>query len=579
MISWIQDRLAKNGKWIFSILLVVLLIPFVFTIGNTPGCAGTERRGESTTFFGHDFSQNAVAEKWTRDAQIATMLETGRPPMNEQMVQFSMMSRIISLALADEFNIPTPGAREVKAFIPTLRLFQTPDGNFDNQAYLQFLDSLDTNPSLTEKDVEWTIQNSFRISELEKVLGAQGFSLPSEALMSQQVKRIRYSVEVAEFNKATFDPKIEVTDETLQQYFDLNAPAYEVPEKVESAWVSFQVETLKEEVSVTPDEETLQAYLDENAGRYDDQAPVNEDGEPGEVTLDLVRDAVLADYTIEATTREATRLAEQRASDLAYDLYELNAPFGSEEVTDLLANRGLEAVDLPAVSATERAARLGQNMPEDLPAMLHTLDDSRGFTDAVRLTNGDFGIFFLKGRQEAFIPELADVRFRVDRDFRRAEKDRLFSEAGVRISDDINSSITEGASFKQAVLESELVLPLDATIEMFLDGRDLLYIAENTGFQTQVFEDFTSQQRPTDLAFPVLNALTNLSPGETSPMITSGDTGYFAYVIKKETPEIAKDDGALDTELAQIETMMASRLGQGFLNAMIRAQVPDEEQN
>ena len=171
------------------------------------------------------------------------------------------------------------------------------------------------------------------------------------------------------------------------------------------------------------------------------------------------------------------------------------------------------------------------------------------------------------------------MRFRVDRDFRRAEKDRLFSEAGVRISDDINSSITEGASFKQAVLESELVLPLDATIEMFLDGRDLLYIAENTGFQTQVFEDFTSQQRPTDLAFPVLNALTNLSPGETSPMITSGDTGYFAYVIKKETPEIAKDDGALDTELAQIETMMASRLGQGFLNAMIRAQVPDEEQN
>ena len=44
MISWSQTILQKHNKWLFSILLVVIIIAFVFTIGNTPGIGSGNRR-------------------------------------------------------------------------------------------------------------------------------------------------------------------------------------------------------------------------------------------------------------------------------------------------------------------------------------------------------------------------------------------------------------------------------------------------------------------------------------------------------------------------------------------------------
>ena len=45
MLSGIQVFLEKNRKWLFGFLLVVIVVPFVFTIGSTPGLvAGKKMR-------------------------------------------------------------------------------------------------------------------------------------------------------------------------------------------------------------------------------------------------------------------------------------------------------------------------------------------------------------------------------------------------------------------------------------------------------------------------------------------------------------------------------------------------------
>ena len=37
MLSLIERFLQHNRRWLFGVLLVVIVVPFVFTIGNMPG--------------------------------------------------------------------------------------------------------------------------------------------------------------------------------------------------------------------------------------------------------------------------------------------------------------------------------------------------------------------------------------------------------------------------------------------------------------------------------------------------------------------------------------------------------------
>jgi hypothetical protein len=61
MISWIQHHLIRHGRWVFLSLLAVIIVAFVFTIGNTPGCT-TDRSGyEENLYYGIDLELAARA--------------------------------------------------------------------------------------------------------------------------------------------------------------------------------------------------------------------------------------------------------------------------------------------------------------------------------------------------------------------------------------------------------------------------------------------------------------------------------------------------------------------------------------
>ena len=76
MLSGIQVFLEKNRKWLFGFLLVVIVVPFVFTIGSTPGLvAGKKMR--AMKLFGYNLNDRKQLETVVRNGALSIALQTG----------------------------------------------------------------------------------------------------------------------------------------------------------------------------------------------------------------------------------------------------------------------------------------------------------------------------------------------------------------------------------------------------------------------------------------------------------------------------------------------------------------------
>ena len=576
MISWIQDQLARNGKPIIIILLIAVIVPFVFVIGNTPGLPGAERSGPGQDFYGVNLQDRDVAQEWITDTTLGIQMEMGRPPFNEQMVRFMALNRVGLIYLADELGIPEPGVREVQAYVPELALFQKPDGSFDNSAYLEFIEMAESNPQLTEGDIERALRKSYRVAQVTELINGQGFTLDFEAELALMLENTTYDIEVAEFPKDDFAPEIEVTEEALKTYFDNNQARYEIAEKVESAWVRFSVEETAKDLEIQATEEALQTHFDENKTTY----IASKAGEIAEADLTLadVREAVEADYLEAAKNDRATRVVEEKASALAYDIFDQEAAFGSDEFNAILETYGVTLENLPAVQASAPSVRLGRDMPRDLVTTLFSMSGDKFTTDPLRLNNGDMGVFFVKGKIPAEIPEFTTVEARVRSDFESAEKDRLFSAKGAELAELFKTAVEAGTPFADAVYASDLVPSIKTLKESFLDGSSLEELADKEASVLTEFEAVKSSERRDGLETVITSSLAGMSAGDVSQMLTSGSTGYFVYVASVTEPEEAAEEETLIARAEQFENRMARTLGQAVMEELISAGAPEAQQ-
>eukprot|EP01035_Chromulina_nebulosa_P004025 gene4025-biopygen3306 len=151
MISWIQKTFQHHFRAIFSILLALIIVSFVFTIGASGGFGQAERRLVDRPFFGYNLSLQKDAQRLTGSAEISFSLN---PSYEYQGLEDYAFQRAAKLHLADQWHIPASTDTEIKDAVTKLRAFAGQDGQFDAKAYTNFRDSLKTNPrGLTEADV------------------------------------------------------------------------------------------------------------------------------------------------------------------------------------------------------------------------------------------------------------------------------------------------------------------------------------------------------------------------------------------------------------------------------------------
>jgi len=539
MISWIQNHLIRHGRWVFLTLLTVVIVAFVFTIGNTPGCTTNQSGYEKQSFYNYDLNSSYEMEILGEKVSLSVILDTGRPIQNDQQFQLQIMSRIALLHLADELGLPAPSEKSLARYIQSKAAFRGPDGQFSNDAYTRFIDNIESNPNIRQGLLSTVLEENYRIEQVKNSLSGPGYFLPSEALSQVQLSETSLKMTLAEISYSEFTPEVIADEDRMLQFYTNNLKRYEVSERIKAHYVKFDINQYAGSVGPFSEEELREHFLTNRArfvAAYQAAQPKIENRDAEEplaptATFEDVRSDVTMDLTAQTTERLTNKAAQKFALTLYRNSIQLNTPAFQE----LLNKSNLEMIEIPPYTMEESRA---SGLPVELLESAFVLNETRYFSDAYKIKDG-FGVLILSDRLPSEIPPYETVIEKVRIDYKAEEKRRLFNEKGKQLKNEIAAFLETGIEFAQA--------------------------AETLGLKVTENEAFKIDEAPRTINQAALQSAKGMQEGELSPMITSGDSGLFVYINAKDVPEIQADD----EKLVQAETFLKRYGTSVSFNALI----------
>lgn len=531
MISWIQHHLIRHGRWVFLTLLAVIILAFVFTIGNTPGCTTDRTNYQPNLFYGIDLNSPLEREGLMEKASLSAYLNG-----QQQLRGGEVETRIAMLHLADKVGIPAPSQERLAEYIKTKNAFREPDGSFSADAYASFVDQFESNPRISKGMVIQVLEEDFRIEQVTEALAGPGYILPSEASAQARQSQTNLKLATAGLSFTDFQPEIQADEATLKAYYEENKQRYEIPERVQASYVLFESERFANQLPEPGEAELrehfaanraefVEAYKQENPTPEADQAAEGEESANAEpagsaeaVTFGKVRDAVAQSFA----AQQAARMANEAAQAFAYQLYRDNIALDSAAFNQLLNESNVNLIEVEPY--TEAGAQQRALSPEMLESAF-ALTGKRYYSDAYKVDDG-YAVLIYEGRIEPTIPPYEEVAAEVAADYRTERKRELFNEKGETLKAELEAAISEGTAFSEA--------------------------AESLNLEISDYEEFEVKDAPRELNRSALQQAQSLDEGEISPMLNLSGTGTFVYVESKEVPELSEED----PDLAQTRNML-----------------------
>jgi peptidyl-prolyl cis-trans isomerase D len=494
----------------------------VFTIGAAPGLGRAERQVAERQFFNYDLNVPRDQQRLFGDAQLSAQLQVGAfGGLDADQIQNYAFQRGAALHLADAWHIPEATPAEISEAIKKLRMFASPDGQFDAKSYATFRDNLKTNPrGLSEGDIARVIGNDVRVDKVNKLLAGPGYVLPADIKNQLLRADTTWTLATASVDYAAFTIDLKPTDADLTKYLEENAFRYEIPPKVMAAYIDFPAGNYLANITVT--EAEVRAYYDQNPARFPKPAdPKTTDAKPADgkaptpVPADPAADFAVVRPQVEAALKRdrAQQKAVKAASDVAVALFESKVRPASLDA--FLSERKLSVKPLAPFTRDSGPAELGGS-PE-IAAEGFKLNAERFVSEALPTPSGA-AILVWKDTQAARKPLFNEVREKVLADYLESEKRKRFVELGKSIKTQVEARLKAGDTFEKAVAAAS--------------GAPKL--------ETKTLPPFTLRDRPQDIDYSILGALDPLEKGQVSEMVINVDKGLFVYAIDKKAPDLSE---------------------------------------
>jgi len=513
MISAIQNFLQKHHKWAFSILLVIVIVAFVFTIGNMGAGGPVADRGPEQHFYGFDLSNNNVRNHLEKGATLSMVFNNQyNPNMPQDFMEQRVKARALMLSLASQLNLPDPSRANLKnfnepfaEFVRTQPFFQDEEGNFLPERVDMAVAFAQNALNVGESYVNQVLYEDWRIDQAYEAVAGPGYVLPWEARHNAIQRNADWSVLVAQKRLADFTPEINPTDDEVQQYYALNQENYEVPVQWNVDYLFFPTQAYMAKAEA-PTEEAIEDYYAKNKVRF------TEAGAEEPKPLEDVRPE------IEATLKEqdASDLAIRAADDFINYLHSENIERGSPTYAERLKLLPAQAGELPSFS--QQSLPANSPVPRTALRNAFTLTEGNWYSDAIPGQGGAYVLLF-KGTEPAYIPELEDVRTQVVADLKESRRREAFREHLETVVADLRSAVETGQSFED--------------------------VAKEKGLAVNRHEKFKLTSPPAGFNYQLLNDLPGLNEGEVEERIL-GDTAHIVYVMEKIVPEIAEDSDKIE---------------------------------
>lgn len=526
--------MQKHFRVVFIVLLVVLIVAFVFTIGNQGPMGGGNDQTSDLQFYDTQLGREAERMQLQRDAQLsASLARNNRPSPNLSF------ERATVRYIANQNLIPEPTEEQLRDYIETLPAFQNQLGQFDAQAYNMAIDSLRFGGAFTEKDLHRVLVDDYRIAKVYAVLRGDGFVNESEILESLGQRLAKWSIVLAEIDLDTYTPEVEITEEMLTQHYEDFSFSYQTPERRVVDYIEIDSSQYIDQIKPTEDE--LLAYFEANIERY--QPPAAEGEEPTEpVTYEQARLAVREDLRRE----QARDLAAEKAHDLVVAIVENDFSRDSNGFETLIANSGSTLKTASSFAANETP--IGTTWGPQIVSQAFELSEERFYSEPLPLGNASLILFYSQVIEPA-IPSFETLRQRIMSDA-RAE---AYRKARAEFALELQSTLDDAASESQASFEAA---------------------AEDAGLTLTPYEDFSLTEPAEGLDRRALSAMLPLETGDISDLIRldSENQGAFLYVVSKDVPEVSKDD----PQYTQVEQSLKNLYGQFSADQYIQTLVQQE---
>lgn len=514
MITLLEKFLEKHSRWLLIFLFVVVIVPFIFTIGAVPSF-GHGRNRAPRKFFG----LNLDSPKDLESAQRTTAMSLWLQKQSDLPFEQALFGRQTWLAIANDLQIPDPTERQLGRYIRTLPAFLDGD-QFSESAYGEFRRQAD--PTLAAR----TLAEDWKINLLAANLAAAPLTLEAETILQWKLLNSRWVIDVARLPFKNFHVEVEVDDGKLVRFFREHQKYFLSPETVTIAVVHFPGGAVAE-----PTEAELERFFEENKKLWP-AAGENPD--------------FFRSHRREILDRHRTVLQRQealkRASDFAYGLYEGGITADRMDEIGQRAERmggQIETID----PFSRKNIPNYRGLPSEILAGAFSLSSDNFFSDPIPLEDGA-AILLFRGRRPEEAPDFEAVRSAVTEQFRAHETLRLFME---RAKDLRRSLLSHGDDFPAA--------------------------ARGCGFSVRTEPMFSLKDRPETVPAEYVSAFIGLKSGAISQFLVDRPDLILIHVQERRLPEDQPAGQDLKDLHRQLSTAANHRMLQELLNRLIGSEL------
>ncbi len=272
------------------------------------------------------------------------------------------------------------------------------DGKFDKARYQQLLAA----QNLTPEKFEATLRHDLALQQVNAAIQNTAFAPKAVAARIATLNQQKREIQELALTVQDFKSQVKITDPMLQEYYDQNAAAFEVPASAKAEFVVLAAPIVEQQVSVT--EADIKKFYDQNLARY----KTDEQRRASHILVKAAKDAPAAEKAA----------AKAKAEKLLAQLKQSPADF---------AKLAKEQSDDPG--SAERGGDLdffGRGM------MVKPFEDAayslkQGETSGIVESDFGFHIIRVTDIKPSATRPLADVKGNIEDEIRRTEAGKKFA--------------------------------------------------------------------------------------------------------------------------------------------------------
>lgn len=513
MISWMQRILQKHYKWLFTIMLAIIIVAFVFTIGGSPGIGRSKISTKKQMYYGVNLNNPDQIRELFRNANISNILNTGQSITNNQVAENLSLARPPLLTLAHKFQLLHPNEYELTEYIKTRPLFKQADGNFDPKKYQDFIQLVKSDKNLNEHIIREVLAQDEQMDNTSQLIGGPGYTLPFEATFIIARQKTLWSVDIATLDVKDLTTNTTIPEDKLEEYYTTNKLNFATPALIEIAYAMFPLEEFLSKVP-TPASATLKEFYESHPNLFTQE-------DEKDKSFEKNKDKALESYKKD----RAARLAAEAADSFQSELYHNYVPFNSEGFKKLLKKHKVTLTHIPPFD--KNTLPQGTSVPQKLLREALTLNEQNYFSDVASSDKGSFMVFFKK-EHHTYVPPFEEIKQQLHEELLSKESYKLLESKAKILDKTLVTAVKTDKSFKK--------------------------IAKEEGLKVTSFDKFKILEAPEGLDKTLLPDIQKLNKGDVSPFIMRDDRVYFIHISDKEIPTIQENDPEVQSLLIQLDS-------------------------